>query len=115
MFVYISGKLKGLFGSSPSPEEGIAQDTENVPPRKEADDSTTASGVVDGGTPESNKKDKINKKDKPAAPVENTIPLGINIAFTTIAPMTVEEKKASRNRYIGFTCLRCGLLSSVSH
>jgi hypothetical protein len=51
-------------------------------------------------------KDKKNKKDKAAIPLENTIPLGINTAFTTIAPMTVEEKRAARNRY-------CDLISHI--
>jgi hypoxia up-regulated 1 len=101
MIFYIPGKLKGLFGSSSPPAEDLAQDSENLPPRQEEESSSasTSPPIEQSGTSESGKKDKKNKKDKAAAALENTIPLGINVAFTTIAPMTVEEKKAARSRY----------------
>jgi hypoxia up-regulated 1 len=72
-----------------------------VPPRQEADASSTASAGATSGTPEAgkkDKKDKKNKKEKAATPLENTIPLNINVAFTTIAPMTIDQKRAARSR-----------------
>lgn len=92
----IPGKLKGLFGGSSSPAEDLAQDAEHVSPREEAEAATS-------GTPELGK-DKKKTKDANASSSENTIPLGINVAFTTIAPMTVEEKRAARNRYTNLNC-----------
>lgn len=35
-----------------------------------------------------------------AAEGENTIPLTVNVKFTSVAPLTVSEKKISRNRYV---------------
>ena len=95
----IPGKLKGLFGGVSASDEELAQHNENVPPRQDVDSSSTASVIEPSRSTESDKKDKKNKKDKAATTLENTIPLGINVAFTTIAPMTVEEKRAARSKY----------------
>lgn len=95
-FFHILGRLKGLFGGSPSSEDDGAQDAENAPPRETKSTSTSSASASSSGVPESTK----HKDKKPVSPVENTIPLGINILFTTIPPMTVEEKRAARSRSV---------------
>ncbi|KDR78342.1 hypothetical protein GALMADRAFT_64912 [Galerina marginata CBS 339.88] len=81
----ITGKLKEFFGgASSSSTDTVTDSAENVPPR---DSETTTSASA---APE--------KEKKPAAPVENTIPLSIEVKFTTIPPMTVDEKKRARGR-----------------
>ncbi|CAA7262192.1 unnamed protein product [Cyclocybe aegerita] len=94
----LTGKIKGLFGAgSSSSEEITTESAENVPPRDT--DTTSASSSSSSAAPsESSTNDKEKEKPKKAAPVENTIPLNIEVKFTTIPPMTVEEKKASRAR-----------------
>ncbi|KAJ3516309.1 hypothetical protein NLJ89_g1202 [Agrocybe chaxingu] len=92
-----SGKIKGLFGGGSSSEEITTESAENLPPRDT--DTTSASSSSSSAAPsESATNDKEKEKPKKAAPVENTISLSIEVKFTTIPPMTVEEKKASRAR-----------------
>jgi hypothetical protein len=40
------------------------------------------------------------EEEKKKAPVENTISLAVDVKFTTIAPMTVEEKRESRKKLV---------------
>ncbi|TFK36492.1 Hsp70 protein-domain-containing protein [Crucibulum laeve] len=84
----ITGKLKGLFGKGSSSSEEATESAENTPPR---DTDTTSSTSSANATPSA-------EPEKKAAPVENTIPLNISISFTTIPPMTVDEKKIARGR-----------------
>ncbi|KIY68804.1 actin-like ATPase domain-containing protein [Cylindrobasidium torrendii FP15055 ss-10] len=72
----IAGKLKGLFTGS--------------------EDQT----VVDAeAAPESEKKEPVDgEKEEEKEPVPNTIPLKLKTHFTTIPPMTVEQKKTARSR-----------------
>ena len=94
-FFHILGRLKGLFGGSPSSEDDVAQEAENAPPRETKSTSTSSASASSSGVPESTK----HKDKKSVSPEENTIPIGINIHFTTTPPMTVEEKRAARSRY----------------
>ena len=90
-FSLLIGKIKGLFGAgSSSSDDATAESAENTPPRDtesaSASASSSSSAASASATPE--------KK----APVENTISLTIENKFTTIPPMTVEEKRKSRSR-----------------
>lgn len=99
----LTGKLKGLFGGSSSTEEETGS-AEHVPPREtpgsSSSSSTTAAsaestGDADDGEDAEKKKAEEKKKPKPG-PVE--IELKVNNQWTTIPPMTVEQKKAARER-----------------
>ncbi|KXN84416.1 Heat shock 70 kDa protein 17, partial [Leucoagaricus sp. SymC.cos] len=88
-------KLKGFFAGSTS--------AENTPPRETAETSETASGSSTGSSssagPESTTTEKQEKEEKKKAqPVENTISLTVDVKFTAIPPMTVEEKQEARKR-----------------
>ena len=89
-FYLLVGKIKGLFGAgSSSSDDATAESAENTPPRDTESASASASSssaASASATPE--------KK----APVENTISLTIENKFTTIPPMTVDEKRKSRSR-----------------
>jgi hypoxia up-regulated 1 len=109
--------LKGFFGGG--------SNSEDQAPIKADDDSTStdtpesesvSSSSSDASSPET------TAESKKAIQREYTIPLPVNIRFTTILPMTVEEKKKARSRYVqllinGFTplnlpamqttCFRC--------
>ena len=73
------GKLKGFFGSGSSSPESEGTSAETV---LQSDAPPETPEVVE---------------EKP--PVPDTIPLKLSTYFTTIPPMTVEEKKKARNRY----------------
>ncbi|KAM6493377.1 Heat shock protein 70 family [Amanita muscaria] len=97
----LTGKLKGLFRGSIA--EGTTTETvENQPPRETDQVPFAAPGTSSPAEPES----ESSSKRSPSEPVENnkvipgehTIPLTVNIHFTTISPMSVEEKKAARSR-----------------
>ncbi|KAF5314314.1 hypothetical protein D9619_011752 [Psilocybe cf. subviscida] len=85
----LTGKLKGLFGGGSSSSE-TAEST-HVPPRDtesaSSSSSSSSAAASASATPEKKK-----------APVQDTIPLSIEVKFTTIAPMTVDQKKKSRSR-----------------
>ncbi|KXN81662.1 Hypoxia up-regulated protein 1 [Leucoagaricus sp. SymC.cos] len=97
----IAGKLKGFFAGSTSPEETSTGSAENTPPRETVETSETASASSTGSSssagPESTATEKQEEKKK-AQPVENTISLTVDVKFTTIPPMTVEEKQEARKR-----------------
>jgi hypoxia up-regulated 1 len=86
----LTGKLKGLFGGGSSPSESATEST-HVPPREtdsaSSSSSSSSAAASASATPEKKK-----------APVQDTIPLSIEVKFTTIAPMTVDQKKKSRSR-----------------
>lgn len=102
--VNFSGKLKGLFAGSSSADETSTGSAENTPPRETPEtaesvssSSSSSSASSSADTPESTTK-VVEEKKK--APVENTIPLTVNVRFTTISPMTVEEKQQSRKKLV---------------
>ncbi|KAF9481579.1 actin-like ATPase domain-containing protein [Pholiota conissans] len=89
----IAGKLKGLFGAgSSSNEEATAESAENIPPRDT--ESASASSTSAASSASASPSAAPEKK----APVENTITLTVDTKFTTIPPMTVDEKKKARSR-----------------
>ncbi|KAL0952397.1 hypothetical protein HGRIS_006673 [Hohenbuehelia grisea] len=89
----IAGKLKGLFGgSSSSAQETETGSAENTPPRDTETPSESQSASSSSASPEAS---KVPEK---IVPKENTIPLNVSVVFTSIPPMTVEEKKAARAR-----------------
>ena len=83
------GKLKGFFGGSSGSPDTATESAEHTPPR---DTETTSSSSSSAESPSPSVVEK-----KPAL-VENTISLNVSTGFTTIAPMTVEEKRAARSR-----------------
>lgn len=101
--VKFPGKLKGLFAGSSSADETSTGSAENMPPRETPEtaetvsSSSSSSASSSADTPESTTK-VVEEKKK--APVENTIPLTVNVRFTTISPMTVEEKQQSRKKLV---------------
>jgi len=64
-----------------------------MPPR----DSDTASSSLNAS---SSSTTAAAKETKAAAPVENKIPLTIEVRFPIIPPMTVDQKKKSRSRFV---------------
>ncbi|KAG7087443.1 hypothetical protein E1B28_013409 [Marasmius oreades] len=94
----LAGKIKGLFSGGSSseiePEETTtdplrAQDTSSTS-ESSASASSSSSSAASSSSPTAEK--------KPTAKELSTIPLGINVRFPSIPPMSVEEKKASRSR-----------------
>ncbi|KAF8346262.1 Hsp70 protein-domain-containing protein [Amanita rubescens] len=79
----LTGKPKGLFAASSS-EDTTTESVANRPPRKSDSDSDAAPSPLA-------EVQKILQK-------EQTIPLTINTYSISIQPMSVEEKKESRNR-----------------
>lgn len=103
------GKLKSLFGggSSPPEEETQTGSLENTPPRET--DSVPSSSPSSSSESESASSSSSQSsssaapqptKDKKDVSKENTIILTVNNHFTSIAPMTVEEKRKARTRYV---------------
>ena len=99
------GKLKGLFGGSSSTEEPT--DAEDVRPRETTTGSSSSSSAASPSESAATEKEK----KKAAVPVENTIPVTATPRFTTIAPLTVEQKKAARDRSVNILTVtaRCNL------
>lgn len=95
----LSGKLKGLFGGgASSSDEATAESADNTPPRdSESSSASAASSSSSASASSAAAAEKETKKA--AAPVENTIPLSLEVTFPTIPPMTVEQKKTSRSRF----------------
>lgn len=88
------GKLKGLFGAGGSASDDIkTESAENVPPR---DGDSTSTDSASASPSPSAAAEKKEKKE----PVENTIALTIETRWTTIPPMTVEQKKKSRSKFV---------------
>ncbi|KAG7447381.1 actin-like ATPase domain-containing protein [Guyanagaster necrorhizus] len=84
----IAGKLKGLFGggssSSSSDDEKKTEDAADASSASDAAPSASASSEA--------KAEKVDLKDL------TTIPLNLTVHFTSIPPMTVEEKRVARRR-----------------
>lgn len=101
--LFFVGKLKGFFGGGSSSSSDETTEAENFPPResKTASTSSAASSSSSGTSSGKNGSGSASTTpEKKVTPVENTIPLTINVKFTSIPPLTVSAKKASRNRYI---------------
>jgi len=79
--------LKGLFGGGPEEQQEVLkeQGAEGAAPEGEARQATP---------PAKAKKINGEKKDM------STIPLEINVVFSSLPPMTVAEKRASRDRSV---------------
>lgn len=95
------GKFKGLFGGSSTTESD--ESTEDMPPRPTASSksSESSSSSSDDAAPSESadaKKEKKEEKKKVTGPVEIELPA--HTRWTTIEPMTVEQKKAARDRYV---------------
>ena len=85
--IYASGKLKGLFGGSSS-----SSDDGSEVPDTSTSSTESSSAPLPSDTPAVEK--KLTLKDS------NTIPLDVTLSFLAIPPMTVTEKRASRERYV---------------
>ncbi|KAG6369740.1 Hsp70 protein-domain-containing protein [Boletus reticuloceps] len=82
----LAGMLKGLFGGGSGEQEVLKeQDTEDTVQEGEGETRQT--------TPATKEK-KTNKEKKDMS----TIPLEVNVVFSTLPPMTVAEKRAARDR-----------------
>lgn len=78
--------LKGLFGGGSGEQEVLKeQGAEGTAQEGEAQPTTS---------PTKEKKPNGEKKDM------NTIPLEVNVVFSSLPPMTVADKRASRDRLI---------------
>jgi len=109
----LTGKLKGLFGAASS-EDALEAAAEHTPPRDtsaspEAPESAAANGSDAAGAEGEKKEKKETKSQKRKREKEekerlakiaaqNTIELKVTTSFTTIPPLTVSQKKASRAR-----------------
>jgi len=93
-----AGKIKGLFGGSSASGEATVESADNIPPRETESSSSSSSSSSSASSSSSSASASATpgKDKKKSTPVENTIPLSINVQFTTIPPMSVDEKKASR-------------------
>ena len=101
--LFLVGKLKGFFGGgSTSSSDETTESAENVPPRNSETASTSSADPSSSGTSSGNGNASASAtpEKKKAIPVENTIPLTANVKFTSIPPLTVSEKKTSRNRFV---------------
>ncbi|KIJ60918.1 hypothetical protein HYDPIDRAFT_169952 [Hydnomerulius pinastri MD-312] len=78
----LTGKLKGLFGGSAEEQQEVLKDREG----EESEARETAA------PPPKGKKEKGDKKDL------STIPLEVNVVYSTLPPMTAAEKRAARDR-----------------
>ena len=89
------GKLKGFFGGGSTSSDETAEAAENVPPRNsETSSASSAAPSPSANTPPS------TTPEKKVTLAENTIALIVNVKFTSTSPLTVGEKKVSRNKYV---------------
>ncbi|KDQ55911.1 hypothetical protein JAAARDRAFT_36678 [Jaapia argillacea MUCL 33604] len=81
----ITGKLKGLFGAGSATSEG-GEETESVGGQTESSSATSSSGAA----------------SPTQTPVKgpNSIELKLNVKFPSIPPMTVSEKRKSRDKLL---------------
>lgn len=80
--------LKGLFGGGSGEQEVLKEpDAESTTQEGEAQRATSS-------TKEKEKKTNGQKKDM------STIPLEVNVVFSSLPPMSVAEKRASRDRSV---------------
>ncbi|KAK0480495.1 Hsp70 protein-domain-containing protein [Armillaria luteobubalina] len=83
----IAGKLKGLFGAGSSSLSDAETETESAAEASSASEAAPSASA----SPEA-KAEKVDLKDL------TTIPLNLTVHFTSIPPMTVEEKRVARRR-----------------
>lgn len=106
----LTGKLKGLFAASPA-EDTTTETVTNQPPRESdsAPDSahTTSSSSAGAESSSSSSSSPSSSSEATPSPLaevkrniqkEQTISLTVNTHFSSIRPMTLEEKKESRSR-----------------
>ncbi|KAF9265145.1 actin-like ATPase domain-containing protein [Marasmius fiardii PR-910] len=98
----LTGKIKGLFGGGGSSSETESAEETTTDPLRAQDsssssESSSASSASSSSSSASASSSPIAEK-KPTEKELSTIPLGIEVRFPSIPPMTIEEKKASRNR-----------------
>lgn len=95
----LTGKLKDFFGASSSSTDDETQSVENIPPRDSSTETTSSSSTeTTSSSSASSSTDAQAKPTKKALPKENTIKLNITNRFTTIPPLTPEEKREARSR-----------------
>jgi hypoxia up-regulated 1 len=95
------GKLKGFFGGGSSSSDETIESAENVPPCNSEMVSTSSAAPSSSGTSSGNgNTSPSTTPEKKVTPVENIIPLTIDVRFTSIPPLTVSKKKVLRNRYV---------------
>lgn len=83
-----SGKLKGLFGAGSSSLSDAETETESAAEASSASEAAPSASASSEAKPE-----KVDLKDL------TTIPLNLTVHFTSIPPMTVEEKRVARRRF----------------
>ena len=105
----LTGKLKGLFAASPA-EDTTTETVTNQPPRESdsaPDSAHTTSSSSAGAESSSSSLSPSSSSEATPSPLaevkrniqkEQTISLTVNTHFSSIRPMTLEEKKESRSR-----------------
>ena len=93
------GKLKGFFGGGSTSSDETAEAAENVPPRKSETSSASSAAPSAAPSPSANTPPSTTPEKKVTL-AENTIALTVNVKFTSTSPLTVGEKKVSRNKYV---------------
>ena len=105
----LTGKLKGLFAASPA-EDTTTETVTNQPPRESdsaPDSAHTTSSSSAGAESSSSSSSPSSSSEATPSPLaevkrniqkEQTISLTVNTHFSSIRPMTLEEKKESRSR-----------------
>lgn len=82
-----AGMLKGLFGGGPGEQEVL---------KEQGAEGTAQEGEAQQVTPPSKEKKTNGEKKKDMS----TIPLDVDVVFSSLPPMTVAEKRASRDRFV---------------
>lgn len=77
--------LKGLFGGGPGEQEVL---------KEQGAEGTQGGEAQQAASPTKEKKTNGEKKDM------STIPLEVDVVFSSLPPMTVAEKRASRDRLV---------------
>jgi hypoxia up-regulated 1 len=109
--VCCTGKLKDFFGAAPSTAaDGEAQSAENIPPR-DTESSSSAPSSSASSTSSSAEASTSAKAKKKITLEDQTIKLEITNEFTTIPPMTVEQKKEARSRFVSLHLLALLLIA----
>ncbi|KAH8079815.1 heat shock protein 70 family [Cristinia sonorae] len=85
----ITGKLKGLFGSGSSSDAAPTEQETLARSEAPEDESSSESSATPSPTPTPEKK---------VSPKDNTIALELKINLSSIPPMSVAQKRASRDR-----------------
>ncbi|KAF8622291.1 hypothetical protein AX15_007154 [Amanita polypyramis BW_CC] len=101
----LTGKLKGLFGTTSAVDGTTTETVGNQPPRDTDSSSepltpspSSSSGASASDTASTSATPSPSTETKKSVQGEQSIPLTVNIHFASIPPMTVGEKKEARNR-----------------